>query len=214
MNSSVILFFVSNVLATVLLGGKFVTKKDPLFKYFGIGLLLDAAAFAMWTIGYVNPEQLLTFITFGAIAFLASLVVFLYASLEQVPASTRLLVTVLGAVAVAGIFYVGRYVDPANAFISPEGFLFFNLTPLVQMLYTFALALITLPVIDLVASKFKAPYSALVRYGLIAEVVGGVMLITNKDPQTLYITGWIIGTVYFVLWATLLFNRKAWSSAN
>ena len=214
MNSSVVLFFVSNVLATVLLGGKFVSRKDPLFKYFGIGLLLDAAAFAMWTIGYVNPEQLLTFITFGAVAFLVSLVVFLYASLEQAPANTRLLVTVLGAVAVAGIFYVGRYVDPANAFISPEGFLFFNLTPFVQMLYTFALALITLPVIDLVASKFKAPYSALVRYGLIAEVVGGIMLITNKDAQTLYITGWIIGIVYFILWATLLFNRKAWSSTN
>jgi len=214
MNSSVVLFFVSNVLATVLLGGKFVSRKDPLFKYFGIGLLLDAAAFAMWTIGYVNPEQLLTFITFGAVAFLVSLVVFLYASLEQAPATTRLLVTVLGAVAVAGIFYVGRYVDPANAFISPEGFLFFNLTPFVQMLYTFALALITLPVIDLVASKFKAPYSALVRYGLIAEVVGGIMLITNKDAQTLYITGWIIGIVYFILWATLLFNRKAWSSTN
>lgn len=214
MNTSVALFFVSNVVATVLLGGKFVSRKDSLFKYFGFGLLLDALAFAMWTIGYLNPDQLLSFITFGAIAFLVSLVVFLYASLQEVSASTRLLVTVLGAVAVAGIFYVGRYVAPANALISPEGFLFFNLTPLVQMLYTFALALITLPVIDLVASKFKGSYSALVRYGLIAEVVGGVMLITNKDAQTLYITGWIIGTVYFVLWATLLFNRKAWSGAN
>ena len=82
------------------------------------------------------------------------------------------------------------------------------------MLYTFALALVTLPVIDLVARKFSAPYSALVRYGLIAEVVGGIMLITNKDVQTLYITGWIIGIVYLALWVTLLFNRKAWSSTN
>jgi len=168
MNTSVVLFFVSNVVATVLLGGKFVSRKDPLFKYFGVGLLLDAAAFALWTIGYINPDQLLSFITFGAIGFLVSLVVFLYVSLQQTSASTNLLMTVLGAVAVAGIFYVGRYVAPANAFISPEGFLFFNLTPLVQILYTFALALITLPVIDLVASKFKAPYSGLVRYGLIA----------------------------------------------
>ncbi|OGG50815.1 hypothetical protein A2704_06475 [Candidatus Kaiserbacteria bacterium RIFCSPHIGHO2_01_FULL_54_36b] len=214
MNSSVVLFFVTNVIATALLGGKFISRNDSLFKYFGIGLLLDAVAFAMWTIGYVNPEQLLTFVTFGAVALLVSLVVFLYASLEQAPASTRLLVTILGGVAVAGIFYVGRYVDPANAFISPEGFLFFNLTPFVQMLYTFALALVTLPVIDLVARKFSAPYSALVRYGLIAEVVGGIMLITNKDVQTLYITGWIIGIVYLALWVTLLFNRKAWSSTN
>src|SRR3989344_9591856 len=214
MNSSVVLFFVTNVIATALLGGKFISRNDSLFKYFGIGLLLDAVAFAMWTIGYVNPEQLVTFVTFGAVALLVSLVVFLYASLEQAPASTRLLVTILGGVAVAGIFYVGRYVDPANAFISPEGFLFFNLTPFVQMLYTFALALITLPVIDLVASKFRAPYSALLRYGLIAEVVGGVMLITSKDAQTLYITGWIIGIVYAALWLTLIFNKRAWSGAD
>ncbi len=213
MNSSVVLFFISNVLATVLLGGKFVSRNDRVFKYFGIGLLLDATAFAMWTIGYINPGQLLTFVTFGAMAFLASLVVFLFASLQQTPASTRLLVTLLGAAAVIGIFYVGNQ-SANSAFISPEGFLFFNLTPLVQMIYLFGLAFASLPLIDMIASRFKAPFSALVRYGLITEVVGGIMLITNKDAQVLYITGWIIGIVYFALWATLLFNRKAWSSAN
>ncbi|HLC76719.1 MAG TPA: hypothetical protein VJH04_00790 [archaeon] len=214
MNLPVLLFFAHNVLATVLLGGKFARSSDRIFRYFGIGLLLDAFAFAMWTIGYVNSEQLLTFVTFGAIAFLVSLVFFLYASLQQTSTTTRLLVTALGVAAVIGIFYVGRYGDPASAYISPEGYLFFNLTPLVQMLYTFALALVSFPVIDLVASKFKTPYSVLVRYGLIAEVVGGIMLITSKDVQALYITGWIIGTVYFVLWTTLLFNRKAWQNAN
>ena len=40
------------------------------------------------------------------------------------------------------------------------------------------------------------------------------MLITSTDVQVLYVTGWIIGIVYFVLWTTLLFNRKAWSGAN
>lgn len=213
MNTSVLLFFVSNVLATLLLGGKFVVRKDPVFKYLGIGLLLDAVAFGMWTIGYVNSEQLLSFVTFGAIAFLVSLVAFLYASLQEVPAGTRLWVTVLGAAAVIGIFYVGNN-SATLATISPEGFLFFNLTPLVQMLYLFALAFVSFPLIGLIASKFKAPYSELVRYGFITQVVGGILLITNTDVQVLYITGWIIGIVYFVLWATLLFNRKAWSNAN
>ena len=213
MNTSVVLFFLSNVVATILLGGKFVSKKDPIFKYFGIGLLLDAVAFGLWTIGYVNPPQLLTMVTMGAIAFLVSLVVFLYASLQQAPSSTRLLTTLLGAAAVIGIFYTGNQ-STNSAYISPEGFLFFNLTPLVQMVYLFGLAFATLPLIDLVASKFKSSYAALVRYGLITEVVGGIMLITNKDVQVLYITGWIIGIVYFALWATLLFNRKAWTWAN
>ena len=73
MNISVLLFFAHNVLATVLLGGKFASKSDAVFRFFGIGLLLDAFAFAMWTIGYVNSGQLLTFVTFGAVAFLVSL---------------------------------------------------------------------------------------------------------------------------------------------
>lgn len=214
MNTSVLLFFVSNVVATLLLGWKFAAHKDSLFRYFGYGLLLDAVAFAMWTIGYVNQEQLLTFVTFGAVTFLVSLVLFLYASLQGASSTHRTFISAIGIAVVLGIFYTGRYVDPASAYISPEGFLFFNLTPFVQMLYTFALALVAFPVIDAVASRFKTPYAALIRYGLIAEVVGGIMLITNKDAQTLYITGWIIGVVYFVLWATLLFNRKAWHGVN
>ena len=213
MNISVVLFFASNVLAAVLLGGKFVSKKDPVFKYFGIGLLFDAVAFAFWTIGYVNSGLLLNCVTFGAIALLISLVFFLYASLQNHSASGRTLGIVLGAIAVIGIFLVGRY-SPNLAYISPEGLLFFNLTPLVQMLYVFALSLTFLPLTDLVASKFGSPFSALVRYGFIAQFVGGIMLITSKDVQVLYITGWVIGIVYFVLWATLLFNRKAWSNTN
>lgn len=213
MNISVTAFFVSNVLAAVLLGGKFVSKNDPVFKYFGIGLLFDAAAFAFWTIGYVNSGLFLNCVTFGAIALLISFVFFLHASLQNHSSSTRILGTVLGIIAVIGIFFVGRY-SPNFAYISPEGLLFFNLTPLVQMLYVFALSFMFLPLIDLVASKFGSPYSALVRYGFIAQFVGGIMLITSTDVQVLYVTGWIIGIVYFVLWATLLFNRNAWSGAN
>lgn len=214
MNTSVVLFFIGNIIATGLLGWKFYSRKDPVFKYFGIGLGLDALAFAMWTIGYLNPAEFLTYVTFGAISFLLSLVVFLYASLQHTSASNRFLVTCLGIASVLGIFYAGRYIDPANAFVSTEGFLFFNLTPFIQLLYTFALALVAFPVIDIVASKFKQPFSVLVRYGLIAEVVGGIMLITNKDAQTLYIAGWVIGIVYLILWVTLLFNKKAWQGTN
>jgi len=82
------------------------------------------------------------------------------------------------------------------------------------MLYIFALSLTTLPLIDLVASKFEGSYSALVRYGFIAQIVGGIMLITSNDVQVLYITGWVVGTIYFVLWTTLLFSHKAWSKAH
>jgi hypothetical protein len=213
MNSSVVLFFASNVLAAALLGGKFVRKSDPVFKYFGFGLLFDALAFLMWTIGYVKSEQLLSFVTFGAVALLISLAIFLFASLQRASAGTRLWLTVLGVAAIAGIFFVGR-ASVNLAYISPEGLLFFNLTPLVQMLYIFALAFTFVPLIDLVASKFEGGYSTLVRYGFIAQLVGGIMLITSKDVQVLYIVGWVIGVVYLILWATLVFSKKAWLGTN
>jgi hypothetical protein len=213
MNISVVLFFASNVLAAMLLGGKFVSKKDPVFKYFGVGLLFDAAAFAFWTLGYISPRLLLNCVTFGAISLLVSLVFFLYASLQNHSVSTRIMGTVFGIIAAIGIFIVGRY-SPNLAYISPEGLLFFNLEPLVQMLYIFALAFTFLPLTDLVASKFSDPYAVLVRYGFIAQFIGGIMLIVIKNAQVLYITGWIISIVYFVLWATLLFNHKAWSNTN
>lgn len=211
MNLSVVLFFVTNVLAAALLGGKFFKKQDSVLKYFGIGLMFDALAFAMWTIGYVNSAQLLTFVTLGAISFLVSLVFFLYASLQGV--SARLWLTVLGVVAIIAIFFVGRY-SVNLAYVSPEGLLFFNLTPLVQMLYIFALSFTFIPLIGLVASKFEGGYAMLVRYGFIAQLVGGIMLITSKDVQVLYIVGWVIGIIYFVLWATLFFSKKAWLRTN
>jgi hypothetical protein len=78
------------------------------------------------------------------------------------------------------------------------------------MLYIFVLLLAVLPAVDLVASKFKSPYSSIFRYSLIAELCGGVILITSKDPLALYLSGWIIGLVYLVLMASFVFGRKAW----
>ncbi len=212
MNSSVAIFFAVNVVAAALIGGRFLSKSDPVFKYFGIGLLFDALAFAFWTIGYINSSLLLNCVTLGAISLLVSLVLFLYASLQNHSATDRILGTVLGIVVVIAIFMIGRY-SPNFAYISPEGLLFFNLTPLVQMLYVFALAFTFLPLTDLVASRLGSPYSALVRYGFIAQFVGGIMLIMSKDVQVLNITGWIIGIVYLVLCA-VLFSNKAWNSAS
>jgi hypothetical protein len=189
---------------------KFKGRADRVFKFFGIALLLDATAFVAWTFGVIRPENLLISVTVGAVLFLISLVFFLRTSVQQAQPTTRSLVTGLGVVAILGIFYIGHN-DPALAYISPEGFFFFNLSPLVQMLYIFGLTLAMLPAIDLVASKFKSSYAVLVRYGFIAEVVSGILLITSKDTQVLYIAGWVIGIVYLLLWTTLLFSKKAWS---
>lgn len=212
MNSLVLLFFLHNILATLLLGIKFVKRSDSVFRNFGRALLLDAAAFAAWTFGILQQENLLTSVTVGAVCFLVSLVFMVRTALVSAPAATRLFGTVLAVAAVLGIFVVGR-ADPSLAYISPEGFFFFNLGPVVQMLYIFGLALAALPAVDAVASRFRSWYAVLIRYGFIAEVAAGILLITSTNSQVLYMTGWVIGAVYVALWVTLLFNRKAWSNA-
>jgi hypothetical protein len=211
MNTLVVLFFLFNVVATILLGVKFASQKEnPIFKSFGIALLFNALAFCFWSFGVYQPESLLVCVTLGAVAFLISLVLLFYTSVQKShDLIGRRLLILLSVFIVVGIFFIGR-ADPSYAFISEQGFLFFNLGPSVQMLYVFALALASLPAIDLVASKFKAGYGTLFRYALIAQVCGGIMLMTTQDANVLYITGWIIVVSYMILLVGFLFNKKVW----
>ncbi len=215
MNTSVVLFFLFNVLATTVLGIKFANKRDDkVFKMFGIALLFNAVSFAVWSFGVIKPESLLSCVTLGTIIFLISLVFLFYTSIQRVESiNTRRGLMGLGVVAVIGIFYIG-HIDPVFAYISPEGYLFFNLGPLMQMLYVFVLALVALPAVDLVASKFKSTYSVIFRYSLIAQICGGIMLLTSKDSQVLYVTGLIIGFVYLLLLIAFIFNSKPWADVS
>lgn len=210
MNISVVLFFLHNVFATALLGGLFAKKSDVVFKSFGIGLLFDAIAFTSWSLAVMMPSNLFILVTIGAICFLISLVFFARTGVLHMSSGIRSAVTALSVLSVVGVFIVGRYVAPADASISAEGFLFFNLTPLVQMCYLFVLSLAAFPAIDAVTAKLNPTVSMWIKYGLIAEVAGGVLLITTIDSQVLYLAGWVIGIVYFGLWTTLLLSKTAW----
>jgi len=206
MNLFVLLFFLFVVLSTLLLGANFIRREDSVFKSFGIALLLDSVAFILWSLGLIQPEKLAFYVTWGAIFFLASLVFLSYVSIQKIQkAKNRYLLTIFSVVAAFGIFYVGM--GRADAYISQEGLLFFNLWPIVQMLYIFGLMVAALPAINILASKFKTPYSLLVSYGFMIEVIGGVILITNTDFYALNITGWIMGITYLAL-LTILFSKK------
>lgn len=213
MNISVVAFFVHSVLASLFLGAKFAGRESKALKVFGYALLLDAVAFAAWLFGVLQTNHLIISVTVGAVAYLLSLVLMLNASQQESGSSTRNIVTILGLIAVGVIFYIG-HINPNFAFISNEGYLFFNLSPMVQMLYIVSLLLASMPIIHLVSSKFSSPYSTLVKYGFIAEVAGGVMLIVSSNVQVLTVIGWAVGVVYLALWSTLLFNKNAWTNVN
>lgn len=220
MNLPVLAFFLHNVLATVLLGGKFAKQGDPVFRNFGFALLLDALAFAVWSYAILaRPTNLEDFVSWGTAIFIVSLLFLLNAGLQGAAQSLRRTLVIIGAVVGAVVFYVGGMAAfPSTPAISADGFFFFNVHPLLQALYVFMLALTAFPAIDAVARKFSGAYANLVRYGFTAAVAGGMILVTSTSMETaaqneaLYLAGGILGLVYLVLWVSLVFNRKAWAA--
>lgn len=220
MNASVLLFFLYNVLATAILGGKFASRQDKVVKNFGFALILDAIAFAIWSIAVASkPDNLETYVNVGVIFFIASLIFFLRSGTQRMSAVSRRTLIVFGVIIAAVLFYLRASVFPSSPSFSAEGLFFFNPHPIIQMIYIFGLAFTVLPAIDAVASKLSPGFAGIMRYGFIAEVVGGIILITSTNVgaanvAALHITGWIIGLVYLLLWTTFLFNKKALRNTN
>jgi len=212
MNILVLLFFIHNVLATTFLGIKFFGSKNRAFKNFGIAMLLNSLAFAIWTVAVVTrPANLEQVVTIGVIPFVISLVFLIICGVDNFEKEIRTKLIGAGVAVVACLFLVRTFVYPSNPMFTTDGYFFFNMHPIVQLVYVFGFVLTAVPAIFIISSKFKGIYAILVRYGFMAEVIGGIMLITNRDPQALLISGWVMGFVYFALWSTLLFNSKAWS---
>ena len=216
MNPTVVVFFLHNVAATFLLGMKFRSRRDPVFKDFGSALILNGVAYTIWSAAVIlRPDNLKPLVTLGVLFFLASLVFFLSAGIRKTGTLKQGPVLWTGLVVALVLFLVRTYVYPSEPGFSQEGLFFFHAHPVAQLIYIFGLALTALRGIDALASKFTDPfYARLVRYGFTIQVMGGIILLTSTDTLALYIDGWIIGTVYFALWTLLLFNRKAWATVR
>lgn len=211
MNILVVLFFLHNVLATAFLGGKFFSQKNKVLKNFGIALLLNSAAFAIWSFAVLTrPDNLTTYVTYGVAFFIAALVFLLNTGVQNLGSENRMMVLVLGTLFGLVLFYLRTFVYPATPSFSPEGFFFFNIHPLMQMFYIFGLVIASLMALNAVASKFKGIFATLIWFCFVIEVIGGIILITTSDSQVLYLAGLIMGTAYVALWAPLLLNKRAW----
>jgi len=212
MNLSVLLFFLHTTLATAVVGGVFVKKPGDVAKFFGLGLLIEAVAFAAWALAVMMPGSLATLVTVGAVLTLVSFLFFLKAGTDGMAPSMRSLVLILGVVLVAVTFVAGRWIYPTPKFVSDEGFLMFNLAPMVQLMYITVMVLVAFPVIEKVGAMFNSRHAACIKYLLAIQVVGAVILITSMDTMTLYVAGWGIGLAYFALWTKLLFKKDIWQS--
>jgi len=212
MNISVLLFFLNNVFATLLIGSKFSLRKEREFKTFGIGLIFIGIAFVIWSLAVATQTlNLERYITWGGVFFIISLIFFVFSSQESKLKQPLIWLSIFGGLI---LLYLRAFVYPSNPGFSEQGFFFFNTHPVIQMFYIFALLLATIPAIDNVSQKLKSPYEKIFRYGFIIEVAGGIILLTsninNPDTLALNITGWIIATVYLLLLSIFFFDKRVW----
>lgn len=216
MNSFVALFFLHTTLATFLLGFKFRSRADQVFKNFGLALILNGFAFVVWSVAVLmKPDNLEAWVTVGVIFFAAALVYFLAAGTQHVDPATRQSIMIAGVVGAVILFFLRTFVYPSQPGFSPEGLFFFNPHPIVQALYIFGISLTALPAINALASKFgKIHYAHLVQYGFTALVVGSVILVSSVNTTLLYLNGWVMGIVYLVLWTSLVLHSKAWAQVS
>lgn len=220
MNTLVLFYFLHNVLATLILGSTFARKRDAVIKHFGIALLLNTIAFAIWSLAVMNrPANLESYVSAGVVFFLLSLLAFLSAGTQGLRNGTRKQLVIAGAVIAAVVFYLRMSAYPSAAAFSAEGLFFFNPHPFIALAYVFGLSLCAFPAIEALAAKFTGGYASLIRYGFIAEVAGGILLIVSSDSvlgssDALYLAGWIMGLVYLALWTTFAFGKKAWQGIS
>jgi len=64
------------------------------------------------------------------------------------------------------------------------------------------------------SSRNGTPISAVTIHTVQGSYAGCISWFKNcsANVSALLLTGWIIGIVYFLLWTTLLFSKKAWST--
>jgi hypothetical protein len=206
----VLLFFAHATFAAAVIGARFLARGGTFAASFGIALLLDAMAFAAWGGALVLPDSLPILVTIGAALALVSFVFFLNAGASDMAGSLRMPVVIGGAVFVAATFVAGRYIFPTPKFVSPEGFLFFNLHPFVQLMYVTALVVAAFPAIEKAGTLFSGGMSTLVKFLLTLQVAGTIVLITNSDTASLFVAGLCMGLSHLALWTMLLFRKDIW----
>lgn len=212
MNIQVALFFIHSTVAPFLLGWKFTTRNNAVLKKFGIGLMLNGAAFLIWSVAvFLKPENLSTWTSAGAVPLMGAFLYYLAAGTNHLEQSTRNRAIGGGVLMLLVLFVLRTFIYPSQPYFSEDGLFFFNVMPQAVALYIFVLSSAAFPAISAVAKRMTPRYAIIVRGGFIAEVMGAIILIISYDTILLYINGWVISIAYVVLWTSLLFSgTKPW----
>jgi hypothetical protein len=195
------LYFVVGCIAVLFLGYKFLSSKLPVFRNFGIGLLLTGAAFAVWSVAVITkPDNLETITTVGVVPFGAGLLFFLMAGTQKLKAANRSLVMFLGLGYLAILLLLRTFVYESHPGFSENGLFYFHAEPEIIAMYIGAFAAAILPAINAASQQMKDKTLKYVsQLGFTILAIGGIVLLTSYDDNLQTINGWIMGIAFVVL---------------
>ena len=195
------LYFIIGSLAILFLSYKFLSQKAPVFRNFGIGLLLTGVAFAVWSVAVLTkPDNLETITTVGVVPFGAALLFFLMAGTQKLKAANRSLVMFLGLAYLGVLLILRVFVYQSHPGFSAKGLFYFHADPAIVALYIGAFAASILPAINAVSQQIKDKTLKFVtQLGFTVLAIGGIVLLTSYDDNLQTINGWIMGLTFVLL---------------
>lgn len=208
-NALVVAFFVASTLMAAYLGIKFFKiKKQPMVS-FGLGLILIAIAFLVWTYMVLfHPNNMGLLVSIGALPFMGAFIAFLVSAVSNVKAKYKIPLYAIN-LSILAIFIILRFfVFESNPGFTPEGFFAFNVDPAVLYFYALLLSFNFIPALYVVGRHIKKDIPRIgIELGLTLVAVGLVIMVTSHDESLQIIngTGIIFGFIAASL-ATMLFR--------
>jgi heme/copper-type cytochrome/quinol oxidase subunit 4 len=194
-------YFIVGTLAVLFMAYKFLQNKAPVYRSFGIGLLLTALAFAVWAVAVITkPSDLDTITTIGVVPLAFGLLFFLMAGTQKLKPANRSLVMTLGLAYLVLVLFLRTFIYKSHPGFSARGLFYFHAKPQIIALYIGAFAAALLPAINAVSQKMKdKTLKEVSQLGFTILVLGGIVLITSYDDALQIINGWVMGITFVVL---------------
>jgi hypothetical protein len=190
------------------LRGGLESKKQQVFKDFGLGLALYGVGMAIWTaVVITKPANLSVPILLGVIPFLLAHIAYARVAATKLPpkSSTMMSITL---VLLLATFIARTFFFKSEPYFSDQGLLFFGLQSVPVALYIATISVSFLPAIRAVTSEIKeTAVKSVMTIGLTTLYINSIILVSAKDDTLLLINGAVLSIALIALWTTALRSK-------
>ena len=206
-NLSVLMFFIAGTLMFGYISSIYLKEKKAVFKFFGLGLLFIAVAFAIWSyVVSVRPENLSDITTIGVVPFIAAFGSFLASAASALKAKFRPIIYVIAAILLSTLALLRLFFFDSNPSFSEAGYFYFNAHPVILYAYAVIISFTLLPAVYVIGRQLKNMIlRTVMELGFTLVTMGTVILITSYDETLQLINGY--GLMIGLLAITLIHTK-------